>query len=182
MAYLCECAYYSPVSYSSLAGDHQMQDIPVTMYDSSVLVGGLLFYPVESQPWMQSNVNPKSLCHTSRSLTFQDSKSPTTAMAKIGVTGATGALGALALKDLVSTIGADSLVALVRSPAKAADLGIAVRIFDYDKPETLQPALEGIEKLLFVSSPDIGERVRQQSAVVDAAKAAGAFSYTHKLT
>jgi NAD(P)H dehydrogenase (quinone) len=53
-----------------------------------------------------------------------------------------------------------------------ADLGVGVREADYDRPETLGPALEGIERLLLVSSPTPGDRVRQHSAVIDAANAA----------
>lgn len=94
-------------------------------------------------------------------------------MAKIGVTGVTGQLGVLAVKDIVAKVGAGSVVALVRSPEKATELGVEVRHADYDKPETLPPALEGIEKLLFISSPEIGSRVRQHAAVLEAAKASG---------
>jgi NAD(P)H dehydrogenase (quinone) len=94
-------------------------------------------------------------------------------MAEIGVIGATGALGTLVVKGLVAKIGGERVLALARSPEKAAGLGIAVRHADYDKPETLVPALKGVEKLLFISSPDVGRRTPQHAAVVEAAKAAG---------
>ena len=103
-------------------------------------------------------------------------------MVKIAVTGASGALGSIAIKELVSKIGSD-VVALARSPAKAGGLGVPVRHADYDKPDTLSSALEGVETLFFISSPDVGSRVRQHTAVLNAAKTAGAcflFQITEK--
>jgi NAD(P)H dehydrogenase (quinone) len=93
------------------------------------------------------------------------------------VTGATGKLGRLAVAALLDRgVPAADVVALVRTPAKAAELaerGVTVREGDYDRPDTLAPALDGVERLLLVSGDAVGQRVRQHSAVVDAAKAAG---------
>ena len=92
------------------------------------------------------------------------------------VTGATGQLGRLAVEALLAKAPADQVVALVRDPAKAADLaarGVVVRQADYDRPETLTPALAGVKKLLFISGSEIGKRAVQHAAVIDAAKAAG---------
>jgi NAD(P)H dehydrogenase (quinone) len=64
----------------------------------------------------------------------------------------------------------------VRSPEKAKDLtarGIAVRQADYSKPETLPQAFAGAEKVLLISSNEVGQRAPQHAAVVDAAKGAG---------
>lgn len=94
-------------------------------------------------------------------------------MTKTGVTGATGHLGGMIVKGLAARLGAENVVALARSPDKAAALGVAVRHADYDKPETLVEALKGIDTLMFVASPDTGRRLPQHKAVVDAAKAAG---------
>ena len=69
----------------------------------------------------------------------------------IAITGATGQLGRLVIAGLAAKGKADSAVALARSPEKAADLGVAVRTADYDKPETLAPALAGIDTLLLIS-------------------------------
>lgn len=91
----------------------------------------------------------------------------------IAITGATGQLGRLVIAGLAAKGKADSAVALARSPEKAADLGVAVRTADYDKPETLAPALAGIDTLLLISGSEIGKRTPQHQAVIEAAKAAG---------
>ncbi len=92
---------------------------------------------------------------------------------KIGVTGATGHLGTLVTEKLKQRTSPANIVALVRSPQKAARLGVEVREFDYDKPETLAPALSGIESLLLISASEVGQRSRQHSNVIEAAKKAG---------
>ncbi|MEY8881742.1 SDR family oxidoreductase [Donghicola sp. XS_ASV15] len=91
----------------------------------------------------------------------------------IAITGATGQLGRIVINQLKAKVPAEQIVALVRSPEKAADLGVEVRAFDYDKPETLEPALAGVDKLMLISGSEIGKRVGQHTAVIDAAKAAG---------
>lgn len=92
------------------------------------------------------------------------------------ITGATGQLGRLVIEALTKTVSADRIVAAVRTPAKAADLaarGVVVREADYDRPETLAAAFAGVEKLLLISSNEIGRRVAQHQAAIDAARAAG---------
>lgn len=112
------------------------------------------------------------------------SETPVMPAPSFAVTGATGHLGRLAVDALLRRgIPAGNVFALVRDPARAkdlADLGVGVREADYDRPETLRSALEGIERLLLVSSPDPGDRVRQHTAVIDAANAAdvGLVVYT----
>ena len=91
----------------------------------------------------------------------------------IAITGATGQLGRLAIRSFHAKGAAKDLVALVRDPAKAADIGIAARAFDYSKPQTLAPALKGIQTLVLISSNDFNDRFGQHKAVIDAAKAAG---------
>ena len=87
----------------------------------------------------------------------------------IVVTGATGALGRLVLAGLdpADTVG------LVRDPARGADLGVPVRVGSYDDPASLRGAFDGADKVLFISGSEVGKRVDQHRAVVDAAKAAG---------
>ncbi|UIR55984.1 SDR family oxidoreductase [Sphingobacterium sp. SRCM116780] len=92
---------------------------------------------------------------------------------KIGITGTTGHLGRLVVEKLRERGVADSLVALVRNPQKAADLGIESRMFDYDQPETLTKSLEGIDHLLLISGNEIGQRKVQHENVIRAAKVAG---------
>jgi len=92
---------------------------------------------------------------------------------KIGVTGVTGQLGHLVVEKLKQKVAAESIVALVRSPEKAADLGVEARAFDYNKPESLVASLQGIDKLFLISGNEIGQRLPQHTAVIDAAKKAG---------
>lgn len=89
------------------------------------------------------------------------------------VTGATGHLGRLVVERLKQKIPAGEIVALVRNPAKATDLGVAVREADYTKPETLQKALAGVDKLLLISASEVGQRAVQHRNVIEAAKSAG---------
>ncbi len=92
---------------------------------------------------------------------------------KIAVTGATGQLGRLVIAGLKERVGAGAVVALVRSPEKAADLGVEARLADYDHPETLGPALAGVDELLLISGNEIGKRAPQHRAIIAAAQAAG---------
>ncbi len=91
----------------------------------------------------------------------------------IAITGATGQLGRLVIDQLLQKIPADQLVALVRNPAKASDLqarGLQVRAADYTQPEALDVALHGVEKLLLISSSEVGHRLEQHRNVIEAAK------------
>ncbi|MVN86290.1 NAD(P)H-binding protein [Deinococcus sp. HMF7620] len=95
----------------------------------------------------------------------------------IAITGATGHLGQLTIAALLKRgVPAQNIVALVRNPAKAAELeaqGVQVRQADYRQPETLDAALQGVDKLLLISSNDFEDRVGQHRQVVDAAVRAG---------
>ncbi len=91
----------------------------------------------------------------------------------IGITGATGHLGRLVVEHLKSKVPAGEIVALARTPAKAADLAVPVREADYSKPETLDRALAGLDALLLISSNELGTRVAQHRSVIEAARAAG---------
>ena len=88
------------------------------------------------------------------------------------ITGATGQLGRLVIDELLKTVPARQIVAAVRNPEKAADLaarGVQVRHADYDRPETLVPALQGASRLLLISASEVGRRLPQHRAVIDAA-------------
>ena len=91
----------------------------------------------------------------------------------IAVTGATGKLGRLVIAGLKAKRPAGEIVALARTPAKASDLGVAVREADYAKPETLARALTGVDTLVLISSSEIGQRAAQHHNVIEAAKKAG---------
>ena len=92
---------------------------------------------------------------------------------KIGVTGATGQLGQLVIEQLKQKTAAENIVALVRTPEKAAKLGVEARTFDYEKPEGLPGSLKDIDRLLLISSSEIGKREQQHKNVINAAKKAG---------
>lgn len=92
---------------------------------------------------------------------------------KIGVTGASGQLGRLVVSELKKRTSVDNIVALVRTPEKASDLGVATVASDYSKPEQLENALAGIDNLLLISSNEIGQRASQHKNVIEAAKKAG---------
>ena len=92
----------------------------------------------------------------------------------IAIAAATGLLGRLVVQSLKTGAPHEEVVALVRSPEKAADLGVAVREADYDRPETFVRALAGVDTLLLVSGPVPGARVAQHRNVIDASKRAGA--------
>jgi len=91
----------------------------------------------------------------------------------IAITGATGQLGRLVIAALKAKAPGTEIIALARAPEKAADLGVTARAFDYDAPEGLAPALDGVETLLLISGSEVGKRVPQHKAVIAAAQAAG---------
>lgn len=104
----------------------------------------------------------------------------------IAITGATGQLGALAVETLLKTVPARDIVAIVRNPAKAEALtqqGVVVRQGDYNDQAALTAALAGVDKLLLVSSSEVGQRATQHRNVINAAKAAGVkfIAYTSLL-
>ncbi|EMX4957826.1 SDR family oxidoreductase [Raoultella planticola] len=104
----------------------------------------------------------------------------------IAITGATGQLGHLVLQNLLKTTAASQIVAIVRNPAKAKALsqqGIVVRQADYTDEAALTAALQGVDKLLLISSSEVGQRTPQHRNVIHAAKAAGVkfIAYTSLL-
>lgn len=94
----------------------------------------------------------------------------------IAITGATGHLGRLVLSHLLKAVPAAQLVAVGRDAAKAADLvarGVAVRVADYNDPAALDRAFAGVERLLLVSSSEVGQRAAQHRNAIDAARRQG---------
>lgn len=104
----------------------------------------------------------------------------------IVVTGATGQLGRLVIAELLKKVPAAEIVAAVRNPEKAKDFaesGIQVRQADYSQPASWDEALKGADKVLLISSSEIGQRVNQHRSVIDAAKRCGVklLAYTSVL-
>jgi NAD(P)H dehydrogenase (quinone) len=104
----------------------------------------------------------------------------------IVITGANGQLGRLIIAELLKNTPPAAIVAAVRDPAKAASLaalGVQVRKADYNEPATLDAAFAGADKVLLISSSEIGQRLPQHRNVIDAAKRAGVglLAYTSVL-
>lgn len=93
------------------------------------------------------------------------------------ITGSTGGFGSSAISHLLNEgVKPSSIVALARNEEKAADYkskGIDVRIGNYDDSETLKQAFQGIDRILLISSSEVGKRFKQHSNVIEAAKIAG---------
>ena len=95
---------------------------------------------------------------------------------KVAVTGANGQLGRLVIQGLLEKLSPGDIVAVVRNEARAADLaalGLPVRLASYEDVPALEAAFAGVEKVLLVSSNEVGKRIPQHRNAIDAAKSAG---------
>ena len=95
------------------------------------------------------------------------------------VTGANGNLGGRVIANLKALVGPSGFVAGTRDPDSvfARELtasGVGVRKADFDDPESLPAAFEGVEAALIISTyaPN-SERARQNRNAIDAARKAG---------
>lgn len=91
---------------------------------------------------------------------------------KILVTGATGQLGTRIVQHLQKNLAPGQVVASGRNVVKAPQ-GVPFRLVDYDHPATIEAALEGVTRVVLVSGNEVGKRVPQHKAVIDAAAHAG---------
>lgn len=89
------------------------------------------------------------------------------------VTGATGQLGRKVVSSLLERVPSSEIVALVRDPNKARDLGVETRHADYLAPATLETAFSGIDTLLLISSNGMDTRRQEHANVIAAARHAG---------
>ena len=95
---------------------------------------------------------------------------------KILVTGASGQLGQRVIPHLADKVGAESIIALVRSDAAAETYtaqNIETRRGDYNDVAALTQAFAGGDRLLLISGSEVGQRVAQHKNVVQAAQNAG---------
>ena len=104
----------------------------------------------------------------------------------IAITGASGQLGRLVIENLLQTVKAEEIVAVVRNPAKVDDFasrGVQVRAADSGDGAALAKAFSGVEKVLLISSSEVGLRAVQHSNIITAAKLAGVklIAYTSLL-
>jgi NAD(P)H dehydrogenase (quinone) len=105
---------------------------------------------------------------------------------RILVTGASGQLGRLVIDHLLKTVAPSRIIATARKREAVADLssrGVEVRVADYTKPETLEAAFAGVDRVLLISSSEVGQRLPQHRNVIAAAKRAGVklLAYTSVL-
>ena len=95
----------------------------------------------------------------------------------IVVTGATGQLGRHVVEALLHRgVPAERIVATGRRTETLDDLaarGVTVRRADFEDPQSLRNAFAGADKLLLVSSSEVGQRARQHGNAIDAAKEVG---------
>jgi NAD(P)H dehydrogenase (quinone) len=93
---------------------------------------------------------------------------------KIGISGVSGQLGKAVLAELIARGKDHDMVGISRSPDSVMSPAVG-RYGDYDKPETLRQAYEGLKSLLIIPSADLrpGVRGRQQKTAIDAAVQTG---------
>lgn len=95
----------------------------------------------------------------------------------ITVFGATGQLGRLTLQALRERgVGAETIRALGRnegSLSQLAEEGYQTHQIDLAEPSTLREPLEGADEVLLISGSEVGQRLPQHRAAIDAAVAAG---------
>lgn len=93
------------------------------------------------------------------------------------VTGTTGPFGRHAVQALLDRgVAPADVVASARRPEALADLaerGVTTRRLDYDDPESIAAALDGVSRVLLVSASQVGIRIPQHRNVIDSAARAG---------
>lgn len=95
---------------------------------------------------------------------------------RVLITGASGKLGRLATGFVLEQLPASDVILVTHTPEKLAELaarGIEVRHGDFDRPESLREAFAGADRILMISTMDIGRRLPQHAAAIDAARAQG---------
>ena len=98
------------------------------------------------------------------------------------VTGASGQLGRLVLDNLLASgkVAPADIIATTRNVEKLSDYaakGVSVRAADFDNPASLDTAFAGADKILIISTDELGvpgKRLAQHKVAVAAAQKAGA--------
>jgi NAD(P)H dehydrogenase (quinone) len=96
---------------------------------------------------------------------------------RVLITGATGRIGGAVFRELKGDQSIQPIVA-ARVPEKAAALGLSAVLFDYDRTETIAPALEGIDSIFVVTGYTV-EMLRQSKSLVDHARKSGVRHIVH---
>ncbi|MCH8089597.1 MAG: SDR family oxidoreductase [Chloroflexi bacterium] len=95
---------------------------------------------------------------------------------KILVTGATGNVGSL-LIPILANLGAD-VRALVHSESKAQglkDAGVEVVVGDLDKPDTLDAAFRGVDKVFLITPPNPNQVIQAKNGIAAAKRTGNPF-------
>ena len=95
---------------------------------------------------------------------------------KLVITGASGKLARRAAELVLAAADPGDLILATRTPAALAPFaarGVTVRHADFAEPRSLRAAFAGGERLLLVSATDLGARIAQHRAAIEAARAAG---------
>ncbi|WP_125980508.1 SDR family oxidoreductase [Loigolactobacillus iwatensis] len=96
---------------------------------------------------------------------------------KYAITATTGNFGQIAVKELLKLTDNSEVIAIARNVAKAKELlpqGVEIRQGDYNDEASMETALQGVDRLLFISSQPGGAvtRADQHKNVVKALAAA----------
>ena len=94
----------------------------------------------------------------------------------VAISGASGHLGRRTAELVLDRLDPSDVVLLTRTPEALADLadrGAAVRRADFDEPQSVRDALAEVERMLLISAVELGHRVQQHRAAIDAARQAG---------
>lgn len=94
----------------------------------------------------------------------------------VAVTGASGPFGRHAAERLLDQLDPGEVVLLTRNPGSLSDLaerGVTVRAADFDRPQTLDSAFDGVQRVLLVSTDAVGRRLAQHATAIAAAERAG---------
>lgn len=93
---------------------------------------------------------------------------------RILVTGANGQLGRLVLDELSRAKGVQVLAGVrqLETASHLAEQGVELVKFDYNDSQSLTRVLDGVDRLLLISSSEVGRRTQQHRNVIDAARAA----------
>src|ERR1700761_7682275 len=97
-------------------------------------------------------------------------------MTNILVTGASGDIGRKTVLHLLERMPATDIIALVRDPAKAADLaalGVEVRTADYFDAAAVVQGLRGVDRVMLTSTHAFTDRRTAQGNIIDGAVKAG---------
>lgn len=95
---------------------------------------------------------------------------------RVFITGATGQIGRQVIAKLAGDPDLD-IIASSRNPEKA-NLGVPTVLLDYDRGDTVAPALQGVDRLFILTGYTV-DMLRQSKALVDGAQKAGVKHIVH---